>query len=227
MNESLKHQRMKQYPERLPPPRATASGLGGAGARARSAKRGRRGAALFLILSPLHNELPARAETIAPTAEKEPGEVPRDAGVPPGQTLAAPAASGPPPALRSPVPGFVIGGAGVASLIAGGVLIGFAESARADLETGPKQANGSPLCTKAAPTGPDLSAACAGLRSLASERSVMGNAGIGFLAVGGLAVAGAAAYLLWPQASVAPPYTSKLVPMVGPNNAGLLWLGAF
>ncbi len=128
---------------------------------------------------------------------------------------------------RSTVPAFVIGGVAVASLIAGGVLVGIAESTRADLSDGPKKGDGSPLCTKTVPAGTDVDPACARLRSLAGERATMGNVGIGLFAVGGVALAGAAAYFFWPQPAAGSARSSKVVPIVGTNGAGVLWQGSF
>lgn len=128
---------------------------------------------------------------------------------------------------RSKVPAYVIGGVGVASLIAGGVLVGMAESTRADLADGPKKPDGTALCPKTAPSGSDMNAACAGLRSLAAERATMGNVGIGLFVVGGVALAGAAGYFLWPQTRTTPAASSRVLPVVGYNGAGVVWQGSF
>lgn len=56
------------------------------------------------------------------------------------------------PAPRSKVPAFVIGGAGVAGLIAGGALLGVGFGQRSDvLAHEPKDANGKPLCYQVPP----------------------------------------------------------------------------
>jgi hypothetical protein len=150
----------------------------------------------------------------------------REAPVVPTATASATTTTTEPPP-RSQVPAFVIGGVGVASLVAGGVLVGVAESTRSDLDGGPKKADGSPLCTKAAPAGVDVDPACAKLRSLAGERATMGNVGLGLFAVGGVAFAGAAAYFFWPQPAAGSARSSKVVPIVGTNGAGVLWQGSF
>lgn len=143
----------------------------------------------------------------------------------PSATATSTATAPPPP--RSMVPGLVLGGASAVSLIVGGVLVGIAESTRSELEEGPKKADGSPLCTKTAPGGPDLDPACAKLRALAADRATFGNAGIGLFVAGGLAAAGAAAWFLWPQASATSHRVAKVVPVIGTTGAGLLWLGSF
>ncbi len=144
----------------------------------------------------------------------------------PSGTATATGTSSAPVTPRSKVPGFVMGGAGVAALIAGGALLGVGVGNGNGLrDTTPKDANGNPKCNRTPTTGED--AKCADVRSSAASASTLGNVGVGVLIGGGVLVAAAAVYLLLPskKASVGKP--SSLTPVVGREGGGLLWTGSF
>jgi hypothetical protein len=153
--------------------------------------------------------------------------------VPLDVTLAKPApvptatVSAPPP--RSMLPAYVIGGVGLASLIAGGVLVGLAEGQRGDVRARmPRDQSNAPLCGQSAPAGAAPGSICNELRAAAETAKVMGNSGVAFFAIGGAAIAGAVVYWLWPAKSGAPAKASSIVvPMVGSDGGGLRWSGSF
>lgn len=132
-------------------------------------------------------------------------------------------------APRSMVPAYVMGGVGVASLIAGGVLVGVAEGRRGEVRSKmPRDAGGTPLCGQSAPAGAAPGSVCDQLRSTAETANVLGNTGIAFFAIGGTVIAGAVAYWLWPVKSTAPAKASLiLAPMIGSDGGGLQWRGSF
>lgn len=125
---------------------------------------------------------------------------------------------------RSRVPAYVMGGVGVASLVAGGILLGsgFAKKAEAYAIR-----DDSGQCTKAA-SGPELHMRCEEMRGIAHAADVLGNTGIGLLAVGAAAVVGAGVYWMWPNPVARPAKaSSQLVPAVGAAGGGLVWIGSF
>lgn len=132
-------------------------------------------------------------------------------------------------AERSPVPAYVLGGVGLAGLIAGGVLIGVAVDTASTVQSeAPRDGNGNLLCRKTPAPGTTTNPACDALRSKAATGSTAGNAGIGLLVGGGVVLAGAAAYLLWPSRHQ--PQSGmqwKMIPVVGADSAGAVWMGTF
>lgn len=156
-----------------------------------------------------------------PPLEAEPGGPASSASS--SATAPLPAADSP----RSRIPAFVLGGVGVAGLIAGGALVGVAVSKGGELrDASPKGTDGLPLCGRTPATGEDP--ACAGLRSDAASSATLGNVGIGVLAGGGVLIAGAVVYLLLPGNKPAPASSSsKVVPVVGSGGGGLVWTGSF
>ncbi len=133
------------------------------------------------------------------------------------------------PAPRSKVPAYVMGGVGLASAIAGAVLVGMGEAKGAELRTGaPRGADGELICWKTPSPGTATLAECDAWRASAAEASAFGNVGIGLFVVAGLAAAGAAAYLLWPSSS--PPRAATIwhvSPVVGENGGGAVLHGRF
>lgn len=138
-----------------------------------------------------------------------------------------------PPAERWPAA--VLGGAGGLAIVAGAVLVGLAEANKAeayDVARNTLTAEGDPTCT-AKGTGP--TDACDKVRSAAANADLFGNVGIGSFIAGGVFVAGAALYVLWPRdeapgtpgAPGQPAKTGRIIPVVGPNGGGLLWRGTF
>lgn len=125
-------------------------------------------------------------------------------------------------------PTLVMGGVGVASLMAGAVLIGVAESNGAELQANaPRNKDGALLCWRTPATGSATKAECDAWRSKAAESSALGNASIGLFVVAGAAAAGAAAWLLWPSSSRAVARSWRVVPLVGSDGGGALITGRF
>ncbi|MFO0587774.1 MAG: PEGA domain-containing protein [Polyangiaceae bacterium] len=150
----------------------------------------------------------------------------------PSATATASAAPTADPPARSMVPAFVIGGVGVAALIAGGVLIGVAESDRGDLRaSAPKDANGNLLCWKTPAEGSTTLPACDAWRAKGAGINTEGNAGIGLLIGGGVALAGAAFYWLWASKPRAPEHAAErrwvVAPVIGQSGGGFVWTGDF
>ncbi len=127
---------------------------------------------------------------------------------------------------RSKVPGFVMGGLGVAGLIAGGALVGVASGMQSQNRAdAPKDKDGNPTCNRTASAGED--AKCADLRTKASSINTLGNAGVGVLIGGGVLVAAAAVYLLLPSKKASDNRSSQIVPVAGREGGGLVWMGSF
>jgi hypothetical protein len=123
----------------------------------------------------------------------------------------------------SRVPAYVVGGAGVLSLVVGGVLVGLstAKSGEArSLRDGILAAGG--YCIGAS-RHPD----CGKLEGAVDSSDTMGNASIVAFGVGAAAVAGAALYLLWPARK--PPASSHVSvhPAASPDAAGMVISGSF
>ncbi len=130
---------------------------------------------------------------------------------------------------RSKVPAYVIGGVGIASLIAGAVLIGVAEGEHARLRTdAPRGPDGALLCWRTPAAGSATKAECDAWRASTATANTEANAAIGLFVVGGAALAGAAAYWFWPaspQAGTA--RRSIVVPLVSASGGGAMWTGNF
>lgn len=130
-----------------------------------------------------------------------------------------------PAGQRSKLPGFIVGGVGVAAALVGVALVGVAASTASDIHTNvPRLPNGDPACGRNPSAGEDPQ--CADFRSRAQSGSTMGNAGIGLLVGGGVLVAGAAVYLLLPSKK-SDSKSSRVVPVVGQNGGGLVLTGSF
>ena len=131
-------------------------------------------------------------------------------------------------AERSNVPAFVIGGVGVASLIAGAVLMGVAESNGAALQANaPRDKDGGLLCWKAPAAGSTTKPECDTWRAKAAEAGALGNASIGLFVVAGVAAAGAATWWLWPSRSPASAQRLQVVPIASLDGGGALITGSF
>lgn len=122
----------------------------------------------------------------------------------------------------------LIGGAvlaGMATLV-GGILLGAAESQRADLiAESPKNPDGTLICAKATALG-TADAACDALRARGRTANALGQAGIGALIGGGLVGLGTVGYALFARA----PQKATAVrwwPVASPTTAGLVCNGAF
>jgi hypothetical protein len=149
----------------------------------------------------------------------------------PGPTVTGSgSATAPPPPPRSMVPAYVLGGVSIASLVAGGVLLGVGFSKRSEVQAQqPTDANGQPICYQFPPAaGVDTDPRCAGWRATAAEGSTLANAGVVLLGVGAAAAGVTLGYIFWPTSSGKPTKSaSQLVPVVGPSSGGLVWSGAF
>lgn len=143
-------------------------------------------------------------------------------------TATASTTAPPPPPPRSKVPAYVMGGAGVASLIAGGVLVGVASAAGSDLRAdAPRGTNGELLCRRTVEPAGSATAQCDAWRARVGEATALGNAGVGFLVVAGLAAAGTVTYLLWPSSQPARAARWQVAPVIGANAGGVVLHGAF
>lgn len=132
------------------------------------------------------------------------------------------------PKDRNKLPAYVIGGAGIAALIAGGVLIGVAESTKSGLSAeAPRGPDGKPVCwTTPKPGG--ATAECDAFRAKIGTVNTEGDAGIGLLIGGGALLGVAAAYWLWPSGGGSKDVQgSKIVPVVGPTGGAVMWTGSF
>jgi tetratricopeptide (TPR) repeat protein len=127
---------------------------------------------------------------------------------------------------RSKVPAYVVGSVGLAGLVVGGALIGTAFAQRSDLAAKlPRDGNGNLLCARAAP---DPHPECPALRAQATQLDAIGNAGIGTAVFGGIFVAGAVAYYLWPAAKASPSHSmGHILPVAGREGGGIVWMGSF
>lgn len=138
----------------------------------------------------------------------------------------------PPPTTRSMVPAYALGGAGIASLLAGGVLlgVGLADSAEARTRA-PRDSQGQLMCSTRGSQfdrGDAVQADCDNLRSLSSSAALLANTGIGLLVVGGALGASAGLYLLWPAAPArATGPATTVLPVVGSTGGGIIWQGSF
>jgi len=132
-------------------------------------------------------------------------------------------------AQRNPIPGYVAGGIGAAGAIAGAVLLGVGFAQKSDVEAKmPRDENGKALCVRSADAGPERHPDCPALRSTEASAQAMANVGLPMMIAGGVVVAGAIAYLLWPASTPKPAGpTGRLIPTVGPQGAGFLWTGSF
>jgi hypothetical protein len=146
------------------------------------------------------------------------------------KATASATATAPTATPRSKVPAFVLGGAGIASLIVGAALYGGGEGKKNDVSsTEPRGADGKPLCSKTdPPTGPDAHADCEKVRNSLRDANTLTNTGIALFPIGALALAGAAAYLIWPAAPAAQKKSAwRIVPAVSTSGAGAIWTGSF
>jgi hypothetical protein len=129
---------------------------------------------------------------------------------------------------RSTAPAYVIGGGGVASLIAGAVLFGMAEAGKSDIRRQtPRDGSGAPACAKPGADGA-TAAVCDELRAKGFTANTLGNASIAMFVLGGAAVAGAVAYRLWPEErQPASGRSARVLPVVSASGGGLVVTGAF
>lgn len=133
----------------------------------------------------------------------------------------------------------VAGGAGIASILVGAVLVGVATGIQADLRSStPKDLHGNLICGATGETDvlPVTATPCAGLRDQARLGTDLGNAGVAFLVAGGLLTGAAAAYWLISSPSPAPAARSgrnvsasplRVVPSVGATGGGVVVVGSF
>lgn len=144
----------------------------------------------------------------------------------PSATPSATASGAPTTPPRSMVPAYVAGGVGVASLIAGGVLVGLGEATRADLVSSAlRNPDGTLVCARTTAPGTEAPQ-CNDIRSRVHLGTMMGQAGIGLLIASGVLGLGAVGYVILaprPKQTIA----VQLVPAVSATSAGGLIVGAF
>ena len=126
---------------------------------------------------------------------------------------------------RSVVPGLVLGGAGVVALGAGiGLMAAFAAKKSDGEQLGQTIQSAGGSCN--APAG-DVATQCNQLHSLSKEGATFNRAGIGTMIGGGVLLAAAGTYLLWPSADPKPRAGFTVVPTATLGGGGLLVLGSF
>ncbi len=134
----------------------------------------------------------------------------------------------------TPLPAALLGGAGGIAIVAGAVLIGAAESSKAnayDLARNTLTPDGKRTCPKAGPGPTEL---CDQVRAAAGAADTLGNAGMGVFIGAGALLAGATVYMLFlrpeppaAEGGKAPGPTSQIVPVVGTSGGGFVWRGSF
>lgn len=120
---------------------------------------------------------------------------------------------------RSKVPAIVLGGVGVASLIAGGVVLGVSFAAKGDIE---KKSNDIRSGKIGCPADPR----CADLEAQAKSGDVMNRTGVGLLVGGVVLGAAAGAFALWPSAP-SKQGALRVMPTASSDVAGVLVSGSF
>lgn len=175
----------------------------------------------------LEAEAPAVATTAASAVPNASG-APSASAVPSVTATATASVAPPPPPPRSMVPAYVMGGVGLASVIAGAVLVGTAYSTNAGVNGKvPRDEMGNSLCQRPPVTGADLPS-CVELRRRTSEANTFANAGIGVLITGGAIVGASVVYFLLSRGrGDLSPAPGRVVPVVGPTGGGLMIQGAF
>lgn len=132
------------------------------------------------------------------------------------------------PAPRSRVPAYVMGGVGIASLIAGAVLTGVGQAAGAEVrDDAPRMPSGQPSCWRTPAPGSPTLPECDAWRAKAAEAATLGNVGTGLFVVTGLTAAGVVAYLLWPSSPRSGASAWKLAPSIGAQGGGAVLQGTF
>ncbi|MBK8251678.1 MAG: PEGA domain-containing protein [Polyangiaceae bacterium] len=126
-------------------------------------------------------------------------------------------------APRSRVPAFVVGGIGVAGIVAGAVLVGAAEGKKGEAIKLHDEIGSSAGCA-ADPVK------CKALRDASGQTDALGNGGVAAFVLGGLAIAGAFGYTLLPTRRSEPKTPAPKVavlPIASQNMGGLLISGSF
>jgi hypothetical protein len=116
-------------------------------------------------------------------------------------------------------PAYVLGGAGAAGLITGGVLLGVAHAARGDLEKKSKAITADGVGCPADPR-------CAELKSAVQSGDTMSRAGVGLLIGGSVLGAVAGAYWLWPSGQPKQGAV-RIVPVASMQGGGVFASGSF
>jgi len=122
----------------------------------------------------------------------------------------------------------VIAGAAVAgaSVIAGAVLLGAALGEQGALRNdAPTNGQGMAACAAAQPAN-GASPTCDELRRRGQAANAMGQSGVALMIAGGAIGLATGLYAFWPRAQQSK-QGSRLVPLAGPNGAGLMWIGSF
>ncbi|MFO0587498.1 MAG: hypothetical protein U0441_08160 [Polyangiaceae bacterium] len=124
---------------------------------------------------------------------------------------------------RSPIPGYVLGGVGVAGVILGAALVGAAEGKKGEAQKLHDEL-GSVAGCQADPTK------CKALKDASTGADALGNTGVVAFVFGGVAAAAAGLYFVLParKSQAAPAKTGvTIVPVVSASSGGALITGAF
>ena len=127
-------------------------------------------------------------------------------------------------ASKWPLPGLVMGAAGVVAMGVGGAFVGMAEKNHTDATAlRDRLAAGRVSCATASPD-------CTALHNLTSQADTFGNTGIGLLIGGGVTAAAGVAYVLWPASRPDPKKKdTKVAASFGasPDGAAVTVSGSF
>lgn len=127
---------------------------------------------------------------------------------------------------RSKVPVFIMGGAGLVGVGLGITFMALRAGQITDAQASSKKIiSGSGNCRPGGPA--EFTAQCATLLTTAKQGDTFGTASIVSFAVGGAALLGMGAYLLWPESKPRDEEAFRIVPVFGSNTAGLTASGVF
>lgn len=145
----------------------------------------------------------------------------RPEGVPAPTAMATASATGTAAPPRSMVPAYVMGGVGLAGVIAGAAFVGIAEGKRAEARELARTPEGKCVVDES-----NLQGTCEKIAGLSADINAFGNSGISLLVAGGLLAVGGALYFFWPTNR---PGASALqvVPLADGRNGGLIVRGSF
>ena len=124
---------------------------------------------------------------------------------------------------RSPIPGYVLGGVGVAGVILGAALVGAAEGKKGEAQKLHDEI-GSVAGCQANPVK------CKALKDASTGADALGNTGVVAFVFGGVAAAAAGLYFVLParKSQAAPAKTGvTIVPVVSASSGGALITGSF
>jgi tetratricopeptide (TPR) repeat protein len=127
---------------------------------------------------------------------------------------------------RSKVPVFIMGGAGAVGVGIGITFVVLRAGQITAAEATSKQiVDGSGNCRPGGPA--EFTAKCASLLTTAKRADTFGTGSIVSFAVGGAALLGMGAYLLWPEAKLRDEEAIRIAPIFGSNTMGFSASGVF